>query len=96
MRGLAEIVRDVVANCRVEYAGPDKRCYRVDYNKIARVLHEYKPHWPARRRGEELYQDYKKGGLTPEEFEGERFMRIAHLKWLMKSGLLGEDYRWIS
>lgn len=98
MRELAEIVRDVVPGCRIDYAddaGPDKRCYRVDCNKIARVLHEFKPQWTARRGVEELYQEYKKVGLTLEEFEGEKYMRIAHLKWLMKSGLLDEDYRWI-
>ncbi|MGR9115416.1 MAG: NAD-dependent epimerase/dehydratase family protein [Gammaproteobacteria bacterium] len=98
MRELAEIVRDVVPGCRIDYAddaGPDKRCYRVDCNRIARVLHEFKPQWTARRGVEELYQEYKKVGLTLEEFEGEKYMRIAHLKWLMKSGLLDEDYRWI-
>ena len=98
MSELAEIVADVVPGCRIDYAddaGPDKRCYRVDCNKIARVLHEFKPQWTARRGVEELYQEYKKVGLTLEEFEGEKFMRIAHLKWLMKSGLLDEDYRWI-
>ena len=98
MSELAEIVQDVVPGCRVDYAddaGPDKRCYRVDCNKIARVLHEFKPQWTARRGVEELYQEYKKTGLTLEEFEGEKFMRIAHLKWLMKTGLLNEDYRWI-
>jgi nucleoside-diphosphate-sugar epimerase len=98
MSELAEIVADVVPGCRIDYAddaGPDKRCYRVDCNKIARVLHEFKPQWTARRGVEELYQEYKKVGLTLEEFEGEKFMRIAHLKWLMKSGLLNEDYRWI-
>jgi nucleoside-diphosphate-sugar epimerase len=98
MSELAEIVADVVPGCRIDYAddaGPDKRCYRVDCNKIARVLHEFKPQWTARRGVEELYQEYKKVGLTLEEFEGEKFMRIAHLKWLMNSGLLDEDYRWI-
>ena len=52
IRELAEIVRDVVPNCRIEFApdaGPDTRCYRVDCNKIARVLHEFKPQWTARR-----------------------------------------------
>ena len=98
MRELAEIVRDVVPGCRIDYAddaGPDKRCYRVDCNKIARVLHEFKPQWTARRGVEELYQEYKRVGLTLEEFEGEKYMRIAHLKWLMTSGLIDEDYRWI-
>jgi nucleoside-diphosphate-sugar epimerase len=98
MRELAEIVRDVVPGCRIDYAedaGPDKRCYRVDCNKIARVLHEFKPQWTARRGVEELYQEYKRVGLTLEEFEGEKYMRIAHLKWLMNSGLIDNDYRWV-
>ena len=98
MSELAEIVQDVVPGCKVDYAddaGPDKRCYRVDCNKIARVLHEFKPQWTARRGVEELYQEYKKTGLTLEEVEGEKFMRIAHLQWLIKTGLLDEDYRWI-
>ncbi|MEE9411680.1 MAG: NAD(P)-dependent oxidoreductase [Methylococcales bacterium] len=98
MSELADIVKDVVPGCRVDYAddaGPDTRCYRVDCNKIARVLHEFKPQWTARRGVEELYQQYTETGLTLEEFEGEKFMRIAHLQWLMKTGLLDENYRWI-
>ncbi len=98
MSELADIVKDVVPGCRVDYAddaGPDTRCYRVDCNKIARVLHGFKPQWTVRRGVEELYQQYKETGLTLEEFEGEKFMRIAHLQWLIKTGLLDEDYRWI-
>jgi len=94
---LAEIVADVVPNCRIEYApdaGPDKRCYRVDCNYIARTLHGFKPQWTARRGVEELYEAYKRVGLTLDEFEGERFMRIAHVKKLIRDGDLGTDLRW--
>ena len=73
IRELAEIVKDVVPNCRIEFApdaGPDTRCYRVDCNKIARVLHGFKPQWTARRGVEELYESYRRVGLTLEEFEG--------------------------
>ena len=94
---LAEIVADVVPNCRIEYApdaGPDKRCYRVDCNYIARTLHGFKPQWTARRGAEELYEAYKRVGLTLEEFEGERFKRIAHVKKLIRDGDLGTDLRW--
>ena len=95
---LADIVADVVPDCRVEYApdaGPDKRCYRVDCNKIARTLHGFKPQWTARRGVEELYEAYRRVGLTLEEFEGERFMRIAHVKKLIRDGRLGTDLRWL-
>ena len=83
--------------CRIDYApdaGPDKRCYRVDCNKIARVLHEFKPQWTARLGVQQLYEEYKKVGLTLEEFEGVKYMRIAHLKYLVNEGLLDNDFRW--
>lgn len=97
IRELAEIVRQVVPGSRVEYApdaGPDKRCYRVDCNKIARTLHDFKPQWTARRGVEQLYLAYKAIGLKLEDFEGPRFMRIAHVKKLVAEGLLDQDLRW--
>lgn len=97
IRELADIVADVVPNSRVEYApeaGPDARCYRVDCNEIARSLHGFKPQWTARQGVEELYEAYKRVGLTLDEFEGEKFMRIAHIKKLISDGTLGTDLRW--
>lgn len=97
IRELAEIVRDVVPGCRVEYApdaGPDTRCYRVDCNKIARTLHEFKPQWTARRGVEQLYLAYKTIGLKLDDFEGPRFMRIAHVRKLVAEGFLDQELRW--
>ncbi|MBE9570678.1 MAG: hypothetical protein IMF11_08625 [Proteobacteria bacterium] len=97
MREIAEIVKEIVPNCEIDYApdaGPDKRCYRVDCNKIACTLHEFKPQWTARRGVEQLYDEYKKVGLTLEEFEGPKFMRIAHVKYLVAEELLDENLRW--
>jgi nucleoside-diphosphate-sugar epimerase len=94
---IAKIVKEVVPNCKIEYApdaGPDKRCYRVDCNKIARVLSDFKPQWTARRGIEQLYDAYCKVGLTLEEFEGPKFKRIAHIKKLIADGLLDVNLRW--
>jgi nucleoside-diphosphate-sugar epimerase len=97
IRELAQIVSEVVPNCRIEYApdaGPDKRCYRVDCNRIASKLHEFKPQWTARRGVEELYESYRREGLTLEEFEGPRYKRIDHIKSLIDQGDLQPDLRW--
>ena len=97
IREIADIVKDVVPGCRIEFApdaAPDKRCYRVDCNKIARVLHEFKPQWTASRGIEQLYDAYQNEGLTLEEFEGPKYMRIAHVKSLIRAGLLDEELRW--
>ena len=97
IREIAEIVKEVVPGCEIDYApdaAPDKRCYRVDCNKLARKLHEFKPQWTARRGIEQLYSEYKKVGLTLEEFEGPKFMRIAHIKSLIEEKQLSENLRW--
>ena len=94
IRDLATIVKDVVPGCKIEYApnaGPDKRCYRVDCNLLARTLHEYKPQWTALQGVEELYQAYKTAGLTIDQVEGEKFNRIAHIKQLIAQGRLDEN-----
>jgi nucleoside-diphosphate-sugar epimerase len=96
IRELAEIVRDVVPDCEIRYApdaGPDKRCYRVECNRIATELPGFKPQWTARRGVQELHRAFQEVGLTLEEFEGERFKRIAHVKKLIEAGILDEDLR---
>lgn len=97
IREVAEIVREVVPGCRIEYApdaGPDKRTYRVNFNKITRLLPEFQPVWNVRRGAEELYAAYQEVGLKREDFEGPRFKRIDHIKQLLGSGRLGPDLRW--
>lgn len=96
---LAEIVVDVVPNSRLEYApdaGPDKRNYRVDCSKIGRVMPNFKPQWDARKGAEELYETYQRSSLKLDEFEGERYRRILHLKKLIAAGRVGNDLRWMA
>jgi len=98
MREIAELVKEIVPGCEIGFApdaGPDKRCYRVDCNKIARQLHDFKPQWTARQGIEQLYEEYKKVGLTLEEFEGAKYKRIAHVKHLIAEGRLNQDLRWV-
>lgn len=97
IRELADIVEEVVPGCRIEYAkdgSPDKRCYRVDCSKILETLPEFQPQWNARRGAEELYAAYQKIGLTLEEFEGEKYKRIAHIQSLLASEKLDTTLRW--
>lgn len=97
VREIAEIVKETVPGCHIEYAedaGPDKRCYRVDCSKLARMLPEFKPQWNARRGAAQLYAAYKKTGLSLEDFEGPRYKRIGHIKKLLSMGSLDETLRW--
>src|SRR5712671_646241 len=96
IRDLAEIVASVVPNCTIEFAddaGPDKRSYRVSFEKIRRKLPAFKPQWDARAGAEQLYRAYRSSGLTLQEFEGPRYQRIGHIKKLLADGSLDDGLR---
>ncbi len=97
IRELAEIVREVVPDCRVEIApdaGPDKRSYRVDFSKIQRMLPAFKPQWNARLGAQELYDAFLRVELTYEDFEAPTFKRLDRIKELMDAGQLDVNLRW--
>jgi nucleoside-diphosphate-sugar epimerase len=97
IRDLADIVANTVPGCRVEYApdgGPDKRCYRVNCDKIRRVLPGFSPQWTARLGAQELYAAYRKAGLSFGDLELGRYARITHIQKLMQAGQLDSSLRW--
>ena len=93
---VADMVAEVVPGSKVVYAPggePDTRSYRVDFSKLVNLVPAAKPQWTVRKGIEELYEAYKKYGLTLEEFEN-RYLRIRHLRRLFAEGKLGEGVRW--
>ncbi len=97
VRELAAVVTDAVPGSRVEYApggGPDKRCYRINFDKIHRLVPGFKPQWTAREGARELYEAYRAEGLTREHVESSRYIRVKHLQHLLQGGLLDASLRW--
>ena len=95
-RELAEIVKDAVSNSKIQFAKdaePDKRSYRVDFSKIAQTLPKFKPQWNARLGAKQLYDAYKRVGITLKEFEGPRYRRITNLENSLSSGCLDKTLR---
>jgi hypothetical protein len=98
IRDIAQIVKETVPGCEIAFAddaGPDKRNYRADFSKIARVLPEFKPQWDARKGAKQLSDAYRAIGLVLADFEGTRYRRIDQIKQLMASGNLGPELFWI-
>ena len=96
IRDLAEIVTQVVPGCSLAFAddaGPDKRSYRVNFEKIKRKLPAFKPRWDARMGAEQLYKAFQSSGVTLNEFEGPRYQRIGHIKKLLAERILRDDLR---
>jgi nucleoside-diphosphate-sugar epimerase len=94
---LAEFVKMTVPGCSVEFdvnAGPDKRCYRVDFSKYEKQFPGYELQWDARMGTQKIYTSYQKYGLGKEEYEGPKYKRIEHIKYLLRTGQLDMTLRW--
>ena len=94
---LADIVAKTVPASRIEYApggGPDKRCYRVNCDKIRRALPGFRPQWTARRGAQELYQAYRTAGLTAEDLDLGRYIRVSHIQRLLNAGKINPSLHW--
>jgi nucleoside-diphosphate-sugar epimerase len=93
---IAEVVESVVPGTAVRMspnASPDARNYRVNCDKLARVLPEGRPLWTLRDGAEELYAAYRRSALTLDDFEGPTYQRVAHLRLRLKNNELTADLR---
>ncbi len=57
-------------------AGPDTRNYQVDFTKIRRLVPAFSPSWTIPQGIEEIWKDAHDRGLTTEDFEGPRYVRL--------------------
>lgn len=99
MRDLASYVQEIVPNCEIDYAdgaGPDTRCYRVNFDKIRTVFPTFEKSWTARKGVQQCYESYVKHGLNKDDYEGIRYKRIAHIMDLIEQGKLDTNLRWQS
>jgi nucleoside-diphosphate-sugar epimerase len=96
---LAEFVKTTVPNCEVKFAEgaePDKRNYRVDFSKYARIFPDYPLRWNVPRGVKQVYDSYRTIGLQKDVYEGPKYKRVAQIKYLLSTGQLDETLRWRS
>lgn len=88
IREIAAMVQKRVPHCEVIITGEhgsDSRTYTVNFDKIYRVLPDFKPQWTVPKGIEELLEFYKKRRLSRERFEGRYFIRLKQLQYLIDS-----------
>jgi nucleoside-diphosphate-sugar epimerase len=94
---LAEIVVKTVPGCELvvlAQAGADQRTYKTDFGKFARVFPKFEFKWTAQEGAKELYETFRRVGLTHSHFTDKRFTRLKWLRHLLDSGELNDSLRW--
>ncbi len=98
IRDVAKMVEDAVPGSEVtlsDTAFDDLRNYRVNCDKLATTLPAARPQWTVAKGIEELYEAYMRHGLTLDDLEGDRYMRIRQVQTLMAAGRIDESLRWV-
>ena len=95
IRDVADIVKEIVPGCSIEYlegGGPDPRCYRVSCEKLRQHIPGFRTEWNVRRGVEELYASFVENGLTAEQFAS--FVRLKRIEGHLRDGRLDPTLRW--
>jgi nucleoside-diphosphate-sugar epimerase len=96
VRDVAELVRDAVPDSKLTFAdgaGPDLRNYRVDFAKLTDTFPGLKLAWRVSAGVSELAAAYAERGLTYDDFQSSRFVRLRRINELLSAGLLDEMMR---
>jgi nucleoside-diphosphate-sugar epimerase len=97
IRDVAAIVGEVVPDSRVtlsDEAFNDPRNYRVNCDRFAATFPEAVPRWTVRKGVEELYAAFSEHDLTLDDLEGDRFMRVRHVRRLLDERRIDDGFRW--
>jgi nucleoside-diphosphate-sugar epimerase len=90
IRTIAEQVSEITGApvSFAEGAGPDTRNYQVDFTKIRSQVPAFEPQWTIPQGIQEIWTDAADRGLTTEDFEGPRFVRLQRIQQLAAEGRL--------
>lgn len=93
---IAQIVAAEFPGCTLSVGAPsaDNRSYRVNFDKIGKLLPEFKCEWTAEKGAAQLHQVFAQTGMTPETFKSEPYTRLKMLMKLKELSLLDPKLYW--
>jgi nucleoside-diphosphate-sugar epimerase len=94
---LATIAVGAVPGCELEVLGEpsaDRRTYRADFGKFARVFPDFEFRWTPADGAWELRDALVSIGLTRDTFADSRFTRLKWLRHLLETGQVDGSLRW--
>jgi nucleoside-diphosphate-sugar epimerase len=98
VRDLAAAVSQAFPNVEISInknAQPDKRSYRVSFDRFRRLAPEYQPEMDLHAAIVDLKNGLEKMRFADSEFRSSHLIRLNTLKALKAQGYLTEDLRWV-
>lgn len=95
---IAKIVANEFPGCELEIGAPsaDNRSYRVNFDKIQKVLPDFKCQWTAELGAKQLHQVFQRTKMSEEDFKAPPYTRLKMLMKLRDAQLLDQKLFWTS
>jgi nucleoside-diphosphate-sugar epimerase len=91
---IAEKIKEAIPECEIEITnehGGDSRSYRVNFEKVKKLVPGFEPKWTLVKGIQELLQAYKLNNLTFEDFNSRKHVRIMQLKHLLENQIIDSN-----
>lgn len=99
IREIAEKIGAVIKEAEITFGknnadNPDKRTYKVSFEKAAQHLPGFVPAWSLEDGINEVYEGYKRFDLKKEHLQGDEFITLNRYRRLLLEGMIKPDFRW--
>ncbi|WIM13397.1 MAG: UDP-glucose 4-epimerase [Enhydrobacter sp.] len=96
VREIAEAVGEAFPNCRIEFGanGGDNRSYRVSFDKIGRLLPDFRCRWNAQRGARQMRKLFEHIAMEAAVFKASPFTRLSELQRLLDTRQIDADFFW--
>ncbi|OZB19939.1 MAG: NAD-dependent dehydratase [Rhodobacterales bacterium 34-62-10] len=93
---IARIVANEFPGCELEVGEPsaDNRSYRVNFDKIGKVLPDFKCQWTAEKGAAQLHNIFRQIDMKEEDFRAPPYTRLKMLMKHRAAGLLDPKLYW--
>ncbi|MET0547033.1 MAG: SDR family oxidoreductase, partial [Caulobacterales bacterium] len=94
---IAQIVASEFPGCQLSVgaAGADNRSYRVNFDRIQKLLPDYQCQWDAQKGARQMRLLFERIQMTAEDFRAPAFTRLNMLLKLKAAGLLDDKLFWV-
>lgn len=93
---IARIVANEFPGCELIVGPPsaDNRSYRVNFDKVGRVLPTFRARWTAKSGAHQMHEMFRRIVMTAEDFRAAPYTRLKMLTKHRQSGLLDHKMFW--
>ncbi|MEH3079211.1 MAG: SDR family oxidoreductase [Quadrisphaera sp.] len=98
VRDIAEKVAAAFPGCELSFgpASADNRSYKVNFDKIKKVLPDFECQWDAARGAQQLHDVFEAIQLDEATFNGRGHTRLKQLEHLLSTGQIDAELFWTS